>query len=185
MTAVLIPEMRGSYEDALLRSTGRELINVCHLTYSRAVSLNQVHRLQLDERPPPAPLQHAQTRLRSLPAFEHAPARARLLVAAYGRVDCLRVPFDPPAHDREVTLLDEPTVEVLRETTERGLSFGDDQKARRVAVESVHDAGTYEMRIAEFGFFRRGDGGMGRRGERICVVKRLPVSPSALLPVRL
>ena len=49
MTAVLIPEMRGSYEDALLRSTSRELINVCHLTYSRAVSLNQVHRLQLDE----------------------------------------------------------------------------------------------------------------------------------------
>ena len=50
MTAVLIPEMRGSYEDALLRSTGRELINVCHLAYSRAVSLNQVHRLQLDVR---------------------------------------------------------------------------------------------------------------------------------------
>jgi type II secretion system protein H len=49
MTAVLIPEMRGSYEDALLRSTSREIINVCHLTYSRAVSLNQVHRLQLDE----------------------------------------------------------------------------------------------------------------------------------------
>jgi type II secretory pathway pseudopilin PulG len=50
MTAMLIPEMRGSYEDALLRSTSRELINVCHLAYSRAVSLNQVHRLQLDER---------------------------------------------------------------------------------------------------------------------------------------
>ena len=49
MTAVLIPEMRGSYEDALLRSSSREIINVCHLTYSRAVSLNQVHRLQLDE----------------------------------------------------------------------------------------------------------------------------------------
>jgi type II secretory pathway pseudopilin PulG len=49
MTAVLIPEMRGSYEDALLRSSSREIINVCHLTYSRAVSHNQVHRLQLDE----------------------------------------------------------------------------------------------------------------------------------------
>ena len=50
LTAVLIPEMRGSYEDALLRSTGRELINVCHLASSQAVSLNQVHRLKLDER---------------------------------------------------------------------------------------------------------------------------------------
>ena len=50
MTAVLLPEMRGSYEDAVLRSTSRDLINVCHLAYSRAVSLNQVHRVQLDER---------------------------------------------------------------------------------------------------------------------------------------
>src|SRR5205823_2458156 len=49
MTAVLLPEMRGSYEDALLRSTSREIINACHLSYSRAVSLNQVHRLRLDE----------------------------------------------------------------------------------------------------------------------------------------
>src|SRR5438552_14946942 len=44
LTAVMIPEMRGSYEDAMLRSTSRELINVCHLAYSQAVSLNQVHR---------------------------------------------------------------------------------------------------------------------------------------------
>jgi prepilin-type N-terminal cleavage/methylation domain-containing protein len=50
LTAVMIPEMRGSYEDALLRSSSRELINVCHLAYSQAVSLNQVHRLKLDER---------------------------------------------------------------------------------------------------------------------------------------
>jgi type II secretory pathway pseudopilin PulG len=50
MTAVLLPEMRGTYEDAVLRSTSRDLINVCHLAYSRAVSLNQVHRVHLDER---------------------------------------------------------------------------------------------------------------------------------------
>jgi prepilin-type N-terminal cleavage/methylation domain-containing protein len=50
MTAALLPEMRGSYEDALLRATSRDVINVCHLAYSRAVSLNQVHRVQLDER---------------------------------------------------------------------------------------------------------------------------------------
>jgi type II secretion system protein H len=49
MTAMMIPEMRGSFQDALLRSTGRELINVFDLAYSRAVSLNQVRRVRLDE----------------------------------------------------------------------------------------------------------------------------------------
>lgn len=49
MTALMIPEMKGSYQDALLRSTSRELINVFDLAYSRAVSLNQVRRVRLDE----------------------------------------------------------------------------------------------------------------------------------------
>ena len=48
LTAMLIPEMRGSYEDALLRSSARNLISVFDLAYSRAVSLNQVHRVRLD-----------------------------------------------------------------------------------------------------------------------------------------
>src|SRR5580704_12842300 len=50
MTALMIPEMKGSFQDALLRSTGRELINVFDLTYSRAVSLNQLRRVRLDEK---------------------------------------------------------------------------------------------------------------------------------------
>ena|SRR5437660_4964631 len=50
MTAMIIPEMRGTYENALLRSTSRELVNVFHLAYSRAVSVNQVHRVQLNSR---------------------------------------------------------------------------------------------------------------------------------------
>ena len=50
MTAVMIPEMRGSFQDALLRSSSRELINVFDLAYSRAVSLNQVRRVRLDEK---------------------------------------------------------------------------------------------------------------------------------------
>lgn len=49
MTALMIPEMKGSYQDALLRSASRELINVFDLAYSRAVSLNQVRRVRLDE----------------------------------------------------------------------------------------------------------------------------------------
>jgi len=49
MTALMIPEMEGSFQDALLRSTSRELINVFDLAYSRAVSLNQLRRVRLDE----------------------------------------------------------------------------------------------------------------------------------------
>jgi type II secretion system protein H len=48
MTALIIPEMKGTYEDALLRSTGRELAEAFALASSRAVSQNQSHRVQLD-----------------------------------------------------------------------------------------------------------------------------------------
>ena len=48
MTAIILPEMKGTYEDALLRSTGRELVSVCGLASSHAVSVNQAHRLHLD-----------------------------------------------------------------------------------------------------------------------------------------
>jgi type II secretion system protein H len=50
MTAMMIPEMKGTFQDALLRSTSRELINVLDLAYSRAVSLNQLRRVRLDEK---------------------------------------------------------------------------------------------------------------------------------------
>jgi type II secretion system protein H len=48
MTALILPEMKGTYEDALLRSTSRELVSVCSLASSHAVSVNQPHRLRLD-----------------------------------------------------------------------------------------------------------------------------------------
>jgi Tfp pilus assembly protein FimT len=50
LTAAIIPEMHGTYQDALLRSTSRELVNVFSLASSRAVSLNQLHRVRLDEK---------------------------------------------------------------------------------------------------------------------------------------
>ena len=50
VTAMMIPEMKGSFQDALLRSTSRELINAFDLAYSRAVSLNQTRRVRLDEK---------------------------------------------------------------------------------------------------------------------------------------
>jgi type II secretion system protein H len=48
MTAMILPEMKGTYEDALLRSTSRELVSVCSLASSHAVSVNQACRLRLD-----------------------------------------------------------------------------------------------------------------------------------------
>ncbi|HEY4414289.1 MAG TPA: prepilin-type N-terminal cleavage/methylation domain-containing protein [Verrucomicrobiae bacterium] len=50
LTAMIIPEMKGSFQDALLRSTSRELVDVFDLTYSRAISLNQQRRVLLDEK---------------------------------------------------------------------------------------------------------------------------------------
>ncbi len=49
MAAVIVPEMKGTYEDALLRATSRRLVDVFHLAYSRAVSLNQIHRVRFDK----------------------------------------------------------------------------------------------------------------------------------------
>jgi len=48
LSAMIIPEMRGTYEDALLRSTARDLVNTFDIASSRAISLNQLHRVRLD-----------------------------------------------------------------------------------------------------------------------------------------
>ena len=49
MAAMIVPEMKGTYEEALLRATSRCLVDVFHLAYSRAVSLNQLHRVRFDK----------------------------------------------------------------------------------------------------------------------------------------
>jgi general secretion pathway protein H len=48
LTAMILPEMRGTYEDALLRSTSRKLVNVFTLANTRSIGLNQLHRVRLD-----------------------------------------------------------------------------------------------------------------------------------------
>jgi type II secretory pathway pseudopilin PulG len=50
VSAMIIPEMRGTYEEALLRSTSRRLVNLCNLAYSQSVSLQEPHRIHLDPR---------------------------------------------------------------------------------------------------------------------------------------
>src|SRR5438045_8558499 len=53
MTAMIVPQMKGTYENALLRATSRKLVNVLSLASSRAIALNQVHRVRLDRRNTP------------------------------------------------------------------------------------------------------------------------------------
>jgi type II secretion system protein H len=48
MTAMIIPEMKGTYEDARLRSTGRTLMGAFRLASSRAITVSQTHRVRLD-----------------------------------------------------------------------------------------------------------------------------------------
>lgn len=50
MTATILPAMKGTYEDALLRSTARRLVDVFSLANSHAIAINQVHRVRLDRK---------------------------------------------------------------------------------------------------------------------------------------
>jgi len=48
MATLMIPEMQGTFQDALLRSTSRKLVDVFSLASSQAVAHSQVHRIHLD-----------------------------------------------------------------------------------------------------------------------------------------
>lgn len=48
LTAAILPEMKGTYEDALLRSTTRELVDALTIAHSQSVSYNRQHRLRID-----------------------------------------------------------------------------------------------------------------------------------------
>jgi type II secretion system protein H len=50
LTAMILPEMRGTFEDSLLRSSSRKLVDVFSLASSEAVSRNQTHRVVMDLR---------------------------------------------------------------------------------------------------------------------------------------
>lgn len=45
--AVILPEMRGTREDALLRASGRRLISAANLAYSQSVVRQETHRISL------------------------------------------------------------------------------------------------------------------------------------------
>jgi prepilin-type N-terminal cleavage/methylation domain-containing protein len=48
--AMLLPEMRGTFQDALLRSTSRKLISVFDVASSHAIAVNQAHRVHFDRK---------------------------------------------------------------------------------------------------------------------------------------
>ena len=48
LAAVILPEMRGTFDDATLRSTARKLVSALNLAHSRAVTLQQLHRVVFD-----------------------------------------------------------------------------------------------------------------------------------------
>jgi len=54
MAALVIPQMQGTYEDALLRSSSRKIISALGFAHAQAVSNNQSHRLRLETGPAPA-----------------------------------------------------------------------------------------------------------------------------------
>jgi prepilin-type N-terminal cleavage/methylation domain-containing protein len=48
MTAMILPEMRGTLEEARLRSSGRALVSVFQLARSRAITTREAHRVRFD-----------------------------------------------------------------------------------------------------------------------------------------
>lgn len=48
LTAVIVPEMRGSLQGSLLRATSRKLMDAFDFAYSHAVSRDEVDRVRLD-----------------------------------------------------------------------------------------------------------------------------------------
>jgi Tfp pilus assembly protein FimT len=48
LTAVIVPEMRGSFQGSLLRATSRNLMDAFDLAYSHAVSRDEEDRVRLD-----------------------------------------------------------------------------------------------------------------------------------------
>jgi len=48
LAGLILPEMKGTFEDALLRSTARKLASAFGLAYSQAISVNELHRIRLD-----------------------------------------------------------------------------------------------------------------------------------------
>ncbi|MBC8095375.1 MAG: prepilin-type N-terminal cleavage/methylation domain-containing protein [Akkermansiaceae bacterium] len=116
MTAMILPEMRGTYEDALLRSASRELLDAFSVAHSRAVSFNQPHRVSLNR---VTGEYRVEKRVRDRGRVDFAPVRD--VAGGQGKLDAritveFRVPGQdfsdqstPPSVQRELAVGDEIT----------------------------------------------------------------------------
>ncbi len=50
VATMILPEMKGTFHEMLLRSTARDLVSALGLASSQAVTVHQTHRLRLDPR---------------------------------------------------------------------------------------------------------------------------------------
>jgi len=50
VTAMVLPAMKGSYDDVVLRSTARKLVDALTVANTRAISISQMHRVRLDRK---------------------------------------------------------------------------------------------------------------------------------------
>src|SRR4051812_7971774 len=49
LAAMIVPAMKGSFEDALLKSTARRLVSAFNLAHSGAITQGQLHRVRFDK----------------------------------------------------------------------------------------------------------------------------------------
>src|SRR3569832_779714 len=50
ISAVMFSEMRGTFEDTLLRGVARKVIDACDLASNRAIATHQAHLLKIDSK---------------------------------------------------------------------------------------------------------------------------------------
>jgi type II secretion system protein H len=123
MTAMILPEMRGTYEDALLRSTSRELLEAFQLAHSRAVSFNQPHCVRIE---PASGEYRVEKRVRSNGREEFGLLRD--VIGSSGKLDT-RISIDiRPAGESLVEDAAPPNREAL-EPQDRSITFFSDGTA--------------------------------------------------------
>ncbi len=131
MSAAIIPAMRGTYQDALLRSTSRELVNSFDIAYSRAISLNQLHRVRFDtrtghyliERREPTGLREEFTPIKDVPGCEgKLDARISLQIhkQSEGTADTSAPAANLPASEDQAMAVEDSTVSFYPDGTADG-----------------------------------------------------------------
>jgi type II secretion system protein H len=99
LTAMIIPELRGSFDEAVLRASARRLAEACDVAYSRAVATGRPQRLRLDVPNGKFRVEPRSSTQRSTPAAGDVPGAAGNLDPRIQLV--LRHSDDPPVRPRD------------------------------------------------------------------------------------